>query len=85
MPARLQKGFSEQMVFELAFCRMNCNLLYGEGQRKKFQFIGKTSAKLCSKLDIFIIKATYTMVSLECSVYVIFKGEFMCHAILKIV
>lgn len=45
MPARLVKGFPEQMVFELAFCRMNCNLLYGEGQGKYFQVIGKTSAK----------------------------------------
>ena len=45
MPARLVKGFPEQMVFELAFYRMNCNLLYGEGQGKDFQIIGETSAK----------------------------------------
>lgn len=34
MSARRVKGFPEQMVFELAIYRMNCNLLYGEGQGK---------------------------------------------------
>lgn len=34
MSARRVKGFPEQMVFELAIYRLNCNLLYGEGQGK---------------------------------------------------
>lgn len=45
MPARLVKGFPEQMVFELATYRMNCNLLYSGGQKKDILGYRKTSGK----------------------------------------
>lgn len=70
MPTRLGKGFPEQMVFELAFCRMNCNLLYGEGQRKNFQFIGKTSAKAMLQTRYFHMQShMYNGVSGMLSLY----------------
>ena len=53
MPARLVKGFPEQMVFELAIYRMNCNLLYGEGKGRIFQVIEKTSAEAGFKTKYF--------------------------------
>lgn len=37
----------------VAFYRMHCNLLHGEGQRKSFRLIRKTSARASSKLDFF--------------------------------
>lgn len=57
MPARLVKGFPEQMVFELTFYRMNYNLLCGEGQGKDFQVIGKTSAKAGFQAKYFHIQS----------------------------
>lgn len=57
MPARLVKGFPEQMVFELAFYRMNYNLLCGVGQGKDFQVIGKTSAKAEFQAKYFHIQS----------------------------
>lgn len=58
MPVRLVKGFPEQMVFELAIYRMNCNLLYGEGQGKDILgYRQKYLQKLDSKLDIFHIQS----------------------------
>lgn len=58
MPARLVKGFPEQMVFELAIYRMNCNLLYGEGQGKDISgYRKKHLQKLDSKLDIFHLQS----------------------------
>lgn len=37
MLARLGREFPEQMVFELAFYRMNCNLLMEKGKGRIFK------------------------------------------------
>lgn len=39
----------------VAFSRMDCNLLHGDGQRKNFQLIGKTSAKAGFQIRFFFL------------------------------
>lgn len=56
MPVRLVKGFPEQMVFELAFYRINCNLLHVEEQGKYLQVIEKICAKAEFKPQYFHIQ-----------------------------